>query len=93
MNQDLAEITVLQALSYLLEDEDKINRLCMETGMDLSDLRTIDGNPQIQAGILDFLLGHEEWLVEFCEINKISPDTPMRIRRFFPGGAEEFYVP
>jgi Protein of unknown function (DUF3572) len=93
MNQELAEIISLQAVSFIAEDEDRLSALFQETGLSVGDFQDLAENPYTLAGVLDFLLAHEEILVEFCEKNNINPEMPLKIRRFFPGGSEEFYTP
>jgi len=93
MNQELADITALQAVTYLLSDEKRISWLLNETGLSSDELRRAPGSPDILAGIIDFLLSHEEILVDFCSECGIDPHLPQRIRPFFPGAYQEITTP
>ncbi len=93
MNQELADITALQAVAYLLSDEKRISWLLGETGLSSDELRLSPDNPDILAGILDFLLAHEEILIDFCACNELDPNLLQQIRPFFPGAYQEFHTP
>ena len=90
MNQELADIIALKAVTYLLSDEKRISWLLGETGLDTAALKQSPDNPEILAGILDFLLSHENILVDFCDTNEIDPTYLQRIRHLYPGATQEF---
>jgi len=90
MNQDLADIIALQAVTYLLSDEKRISWLLGETGLSTTELQQSPDTPEILAGILDFLMAHEDMLIDFCDTNKIDPASFQRMRHFFPGGEQEY---
>ncbi|GLQ07674.1 DUF3572 domain-containing protein [Sneathiella chinensis] len=89
-NQDLADIICLQAITYLVSDEKKLNWLMNETGITAGDLTELPANPEVFGGTLDFLLNHEDILVDFCEQYEIAPDMPARIRPLFPGAVQDY---
>ena len=90
MNQELADIIALKAVTYLLSDEKRISWLLGETGLDATDLRKSPDNPEILAGILDFLLGHENILLDFAENTDVDPASIYKIRPLFPGFTGEY---
>ena len=90
MNQELADITALQAVTYLLEDEKRRDWLMAETGIVPGDLKSLTENPEVLAGVLDFLLAHEDILIGFCESCQVDPTLPARIRPLFPGASLEY---
>ncbi|WP_169568620.1 DUF3572 domain-containing protein [Sneathiella limimaris] len=85
MNQELADIISFQAITYLLSDEKRISWLLGETGLDTNELKNNPGNPEILAGILDFLMNHENLLLEFCEQFDVDPTSFQKIRHLYPG--------
>ncbi|MEH6474984.1 MAG: DUF3572 domain-containing protein [Sneathiella sp.] len=93
MNQELADIIALQAVTYLLSDEKRISWLLGDTGLSSDDLRQAPNSPDILAGIIDFLLSHENILVDFCTECEIDPTLLQQIRPFFPGAYQEFTFP
>lgn len=90
MNQELADIIALKAVTYLLSDEKRISWLLGETGLDTTALKQSPDNPEILAGILDFLLSHEDILVDFCDTNEIDSTSLQRIRHLYPGAIQEY---
>ena len=59
MNEEQAKIVALQALAYLVGDEDTLQRFMDLSGMDGADLRARADDPAMLAGVLDFFLGNE----------------------------------
>jgi Protein of unknown function (DUF3572) len=91
MNQEQSEILGLQALAYIAGDEKTLNWLMAETGVSPADIGNVDDPNEMLAGVLDFLLSHEDILIKFCEQEKITPTDPARARQFLPGAATEDY--
>ncbi len=85
MNQELAEIVALQALAYIAGEENYLNWLMSETGSGQDQLENAAENKEFLAGILDFLLVHEEILINFCESIGIDYTVPASARQQLPG--------
>ncbi|MEP3244800.1 MAG: DUF3572 domain-containing protein [Sneathiella sp.] len=90
MNQELADITALKAIAYLVADEEKREWLMAETGLSPDDLAGSTDAPEVLAGVLDFLLTHEEILVDFCTAWDVEPTLLAKIRPLFPGATLEY---
>lgn len=90
MNQELADITALQAIAYILQSDKRREWLMNETGLSPDDFTSGLNAPEVKAGVLDFLLAHEAMLLEFCEENKVDPTVPIKARRLFPGAVLEY---
>jgi hypothetical protein len=85
MNTEMAEIVALQALGWLAGNEDGLKRFLSLSGMDAGSLRTSAGTADMNVAVLDFLLGHEDLLMQFCESAAISP-RDMHLARHRLGG-------
>jgi hypothetical protein len=72
MNTEMAEIMALQALGWLAGHEDGLERFLSLSGMDAGSLRGSAGTADMNVAVLDFLLGHEDLLMQFCESAAIS---------------------
>ena len=68
-----AEILALQGLGWLAGDEDGFQMFMEQSGVDPAQLRDAAGSPGMGVAVLDFLLGHEELLLRFCESQEIEP--------------------
>ncbi|MDP2698870.1 DUF3572 domain-containing protein [Thalassospira sp.] len=86
MNRDAAETVAIQAIAHVVGDDDLLQGLLAQTGMDLTDLREGIGTIGVQVGVLDFLLSHEPFLMGFVEAIGCSPETPARAQMVLSGG-------
>ncbi|HEY1875936.1 MAG TPA: DUF3572 domain-containing protein [Rhizomicrobium sp.] len=73
MNTEMAEILALQGLGWLAGDEDGLGRFLSLSGLDEGALRACTGTPDMNIAVLDFLLGHEDLLLRFCDSAAVSP--------------------
>ncbi len=85
MNKDAAQTIALQALSFLIEDDERLGGFMGATGLDADDLRRGATDPDMLGGVLDYLLAFEPLLVEFADYAGISPEDPIRARQALPG--------
>ena len=86
MNEDQAKIVGLQALGYLVAEEDVLQRFMDMSGVDPSDLRARAEDPAMLAGVLDFFLGFEPQLLEMCEATGLAAEAPAQARQHLFGG-------
>ena len=87
MQQDIAEILALKALTYLAGLDEMMDRFSALSGMGAGDIIERAQDPEMLAGIMDFFLSDEALLTEFCEAHDIDPEDPARARMALPGGA------
>ena len=88
MNQNEAEATALNILSFLMGDDQRRERFMSLSGMNMETLRQDAGNPVFLAGILDYLLQDETLIYMFADAYNITPDLPARARRALSGGKD-----
>ena len=87
MTPESAHTIALQALAHIAGDERILGRFMGLTGLDATGLRSGAADPSVLGGVLDFVLGDEAVLMEFCEAAGIQPETPARARAALPGAA------
>ena len=87
MDRSQAETIALKALAFLAGDERRFGALCAQTGMDVSDLKARAGDAEFLAGVMDFLLTHEDWLIAFAAGEEIAPESLVKVRQALPGAA------
>ena len=85
MRQEQAETLALQALSFLVEDEDRLDRFLALSGLDQNDLRDRIADQAVLGGVLDHILGHEPDLLDFAAAADIDPTFVLRARATLPG--------
>jgi hypothetical protein len=79
MTNDPATLALL-ALSWLLGDGERAERLLSLTGMTVDDLRHGASNPGILAEFIRYLEGHEADLVAAAEAISTSPPALVNAR-------------
>ena len=92
MNTDRAETIALQALAFLAADDEALGGFVHFTGIGVGDLRSAASNPEILAGVLDYVLQDEAMLLAFCKAADIHPDEPIHARAYLPGGDVPHYT-
>lgn len=86
--RDSAETLALQALGWLVAQDDLLPVFLGSTGLGEDDLRTRVGEPELSGAILDFLLMDDEWVTRFCDSHDVEYDQLMRARSALPGGEQ-----
>ncbi len=76
---------ILNIIAFLGETEGMLQRLSLESGLMPQQLRDDMTDPEVQAGIVDFLLNDETLLIQFCENHRVSPLEIWKIRLKLPG--------
>jgi len=80
------ETLALQALAYLLADDDRRDRFLGLTGLDAAAVRRLPADSAGLGAVLDHLLGWEPLLLEFSAMAEVAPETIALARRRLPGG-------
>ena len=90
MTPEAAETLALEAISFIANDEDLVAGLYDQTGMGGDELRdalsNADSVGQTLAGVLDYLLMNDEWVLNFAEQVNIAPEKVLSARAALPGG-------
>ena len=69
-----SEILALQALGWVLQNEDRAQRLLALTGLDPRELRSGLEDPEMLSSLLGFLINHEPDLIACAEAIGVSPE-------------------
>ncbi|SIN60047.1 Protein of unknown function [Parasphingorhabdus marina DSM 22363] len=72
--EEQTELLALQALSWVLEDEDRASRLLALTGLDPRQLRSGLEDPALLSSLLGFLANHEPDLLACAEAIDVPPE-------------------
>lgn len=84
--RESAEIVALQALAWLVGNNELRPVFLGASGASEDDLRDGAQDPQFLAAILDFLLMDDAWIAAFCDASGLRYDAPMAARAALPGG-------
>jgi Protein of unknown function (DUF3572) len=75
LDLDGAEWVAIHALTFLAGDENRLGRFLSLTGIGPADLARGRSEPQLQAAVLEYLLGDEPLLLEFSANASQPPET------------------
>lgn len=80
------ETLAIQAVAYLLTDDDTRQGFLNATGLEEEAIRSGLENRGFLAGVLEYLLSREDLLLDFCEQNEIPPELPARAQQTLAAG-------
>lgn len=86
LNQSDAENLAIEALVFLAQQPELLNRFLSLTGIEASSIREAAGEPAFLTGVLQFYLAHEPTLMQFCEASGQQPESMNQALHFLPGG-------
>lgn len=87
-SSEAAETLGLQALTWLVGNEDLLPVFLGATGASENDIKQQAKNPEFLGSVLDFLMMDDAWVVSFCDVYSMSYDRPMHARAALPGGQQ-----
>lgn len=90
LNQSDAENLAIEALVFLAQEPELMNRFLSLTGIEASSIREAASEPAFLTGVLQFYLAHEPTLMQFCEAGNHKPESMNQALRFLPGGDSHF---
>ncbi len=84
---ETASALALQAVAYIVSDGIRTSRFIALTGLDMATLRTgLDGR-DVQAAVLEYLLGDESLLLAFCAETDVPPEAVAPAHHMLSRGA------
>lgn len=86
--QDNAETIALQALGWLVGNEELLPVFLGATGASVSDLAKSAKQPTFLGSVLDFLVMDDAWVIAFCDTAGLPYEAPMQARAGLPGGEQ-----
>ena len=87
MSPELAETIALQALAWLVGNDDLCPTFLGATGSSVDDLRARATDTAFQASVLEFVTMDDAWVMAFCDTVNIAYDQPLMARYALPGAA------
>lgn len=85
MRPEYAETIALQALGWLVGNDDLCPTFLGATGSSVDDLRERAMDPAFQASVLEFITMDDAWVIAFCDSINIAYDQPLMARYALPG--------
>ena len=88
ISADRAEVIALQALGWLVGNEELLPVFLGATGSSEDDIRQRAADAEFLGSVLDFLMMDDAWVVAFCDANGLAYEDPMAARAQLPGGEQ-----
>ena len=85
MTPEQAEIVALQALGWVVGEEDLRDVFLGATGASVEDLRSRAADVDFQGSVLGFLLMDDAWVMRFCDAHNLDYQTPFEAQQSLPG--------
>jgi len=86
--REAAETLALEALGWLVGNNDLRDVFLGASGAGAGDLRARAHDAEFLASVLDFLLMDDAWVMAFCDAAAHPYDAPIRARAALPGGVQ-----
>jgi hypothetical protein len=88
MRQEQAEIIGLNALGWLVSNEDLLPVFLSASGASEDELRSNAADPVFLGSVLDFILMDDAWVIACCEAQGLAYELLGQARVALPGGAQ-----
>jgi len=85
MTEDQAQTVALQALGWLVAQEDLLSVFLGSTGAGIDDLRANAGSPETGQAVLDFLAMNDDWAGQCIIANGWADDALQRAQAVLQG--------
>jgi Protein of unknown function (DUF3572) len=87
MNVDRAAEIALNAMAWLVGNEELLPVFLSSTGASVEDLRAQAAEPGMQLSLLDFLMMDDAWVMACCDHLNLPYEAILEARQSLPGGA------
>lgn len=88
MGPEQAETIALQALGWLVGNDEICPMFLGATGTSTDELRARAGDADFQASVLQFVTMDDAWVVAFCDSVGLAYDLPLRAMHALPGAEQ-----
>ncbi len=88
MSPETAQTIALQALGWLVGNEELCPTFMGATGTSVDDLRDRAAEPDFQASVLEFLTMDDAWVMAFCDTAGLKYEEPLMARYALPGAEQ-----
>lgn len=87
LSPEAAETLALDALGWLVGNEEVLQIFMGATGASIEDLRARASDPEFLGSVLEFLTMDDAWVVSFCDSKALSYESPLMAAHVLLGTA------
>lgn len=88
MSPEAAETLGLQALAWMIGEDDIRDAFLGASGASQDELRAAVQDPSVLGQILEFICNDDQWVMAFCDSVDAKYTDPMIARQVLPGGQQ-----
>ena len=88
LSQENAEIFSLNALGWIVSQEDLLPAFLGASGASEGEIRERASDPVFLLSVLDFLMMDDQWIISCCDALNVPYERVSEARQAMPGGAE-----
>ena len=86
MTPDAAEVIAIQALGWLVRNDELLPAFMRSTGISSEDLKASIEDTSLLVSVMDFILMEDQWVLDFCNFAGFDPHKLQSVRYALPGG-------
>jgi hypothetical protein len=90
MTRETAETLAIEALAWLAGNDELLPVFLGSTGASPADLRERAAEPDFLAGVIEFLMMNDEWVLSFAAASGRKPEILSEARRALSGGVSDW---
>ena len=87
-NREAAEAVAVQALGFLAQDSERLDRFLALSGLNASEIRAAATEPGFLTGVLDHVVSDDRVLMAFAEQSGLMPAEIEKAHSALTGGGE-----
>lgn len=92
LTRNAADTVALEALTWLVGNEDLLPVFLGSTGASQEDLRGAVNDPDFLGSVLDFIMMDDAWVIAFCDARTMPYERLAQARQALPGGEQRHWT-
>ena len=92
LSPEAAETVALQALAWLVSNDELLPVFLGATGASESDLRARAGEAEVLGSVLEFLTMNDAWVMAFCDAGNMAYEQPMLAAQVLQGAGRTHWT-
>ena len=86
MTPEAAQVVAIQALGWLMGNNELLPVFMGSTGISAEDLKASLEDTSLLVSLMDFILMEDQWVLDFCDVSGFDPHKLQSVRHALPGG-------
>ena len=86
MTPEAAQVIAIQALGWLVGNDELLPVFMGSTGTSAKDLKARVEDTSLLVSVMDFILMEDQRVLDFCEVAGFDPHKLQSVRYTLPGG-------